>query len=87
LDKNSFESKYRKFWVMLEKGEQYLFKGCLFPIIDYSMPKENNEDREEAQAAISDTGKDIKIRDGQVCNQNKISSRRRSTAGRRLYEV
>jgi hypothetical protein len=33
----------------------------LFPIIDYSMPKENNEDRdEEAQAAISDTGKDIK---------------------------
>jgi hypothetical protein len=33
----------------------------LFPIIDYSMPKENNEDRdEEAQAAISDTDKDIK---------------------------
>jgi hypothetical protein len=33
----------------------------LFPIIDYSMPKENNEDRdEEAQTAISDTGKDIK---------------------------
>jgi hypothetical protein len=33
----------------------------LFLIIDYSMPKENNEDRdEEAQAAISDTGKDIK---------------------------
>jgi hypothetical protein len=33
----------------------------LFPIIDYSMPKENKEDRdEEAQAAISDTGKDIK---------------------------
>jgi hypothetical protein len=33
----------------------------LFPIIDYSMPKENNDDRdEEAQAAISDTGKDIK---------------------------
>jgi hypothetical protein len=32
-----------------------------FTIIDYSMPKENNEDRdEEAQAAISDTGKDIK---------------------------
>jgi hypothetical protein len=33
----------------------------LFPIIDYSMPKENNDDRdEEAQTAISDTGKDIK---------------------------
>jgi hypothetical protein len=33
----------------------------LFPIIDYSMPKENKEDRdEEAQAATSDTGKDIK---------------------------
>jgi hypothetical protein len=33
----------------------------LFPITDYSMPKENNEDRdEEAQAAISDTGKNIK---------------------------
>jgi hypothetical protein len=33
----------------------------LFLIIDYSMPKENNEDRdEEAHAAISDTGKDIK---------------------------
>jgi hypothetical protein len=34
----------------------------LFPVIDYSsMPKENNEDREEeAEAAISDTGKDIK---------------------------
>jgi hypothetical protein len=63
----------------------------LFPIIDYSMPKENKEDRdEEAQAAISDTGKDIK-RDGQVRNQNKISRRRRrrrrSTASRRLYEV
>ena len=27
---------------------------------DYSMPKENNDDRDEAQAAISDTGKDIK---------------------------
>jgi hypothetical protein len=33
----------------------------LFPIIDYSMPRKNNDDRdEEAQAAISDTGKDIK---------------------------
>jgi hypothetical protein len=33
----------------------------LFPIIDYSMPKKNNDDRdEEAQAAISDTDKDIK---------------------------
>jgi hypothetical protein len=33
----------------------------LFPIIDYSMPKENNEDRDEGvEAAISDTGKDIK---------------------------
>jgi hypothetical protein len=35
----------------------------LFPITDYSKPKENNEDRdEEAQAAISDTGKNIKKR-------------------------
>jgi hypothetical protein len=33
----------------------------LFPIIDYSMPRKNNEDRdEEAEEAISDTGKDIK---------------------------
>jgi hypothetical protein len=32
-----------------------------FTIFDYSMPKENYEDHnEEAQAAISDTGKDIK---------------------------
>jgi hypothetical protein len=30
------------------------------PIIDYSMPKENNEDREEeTEATISDTSKDI----------------------------
>jgi hypothetical protein len=35
--------------------------NVLFPIIDYSMPKENNEDcNQEAEAAISDTGKDIK---------------------------
>jgi hypothetical protein len=35
--------------------------NVLFPIIDYSMPKENNEDcLQEAEAAISDTGKDIK---------------------------
>jgi hypothetical protein len=33
----------------------------LFSIIDYSMPRKNNEDRdEEAEEAISDTGKDIK---------------------------
>ena len=52
------------------------------------MPKENNEDRDEAQAAISDTGKDIKKgMDRYVTRIRSAEEKGEAPPSRRLYEV